>query len=204
MAILTPIARPDPPRHRAPIAGAPDLWHRGVQAQSWPYQGIDQTLGLIRTQADRRAHSPRVRGIVESVTRGLYGKDYLSELAALNYWASDPRNVRYLRDPARVELVKDAEVVADSRQADCDEFDVLFGSFAKVLRDRADRATSAAALASMAGNFVVEPVVAGFAGDEGFTHTFVRVEARRFAGIRPACWGCRSRGRICTRRMRGR
>lgn len=177
MSILTPIlsGAPAPPRHRAAVAGAPEQWRRGVKAEAWPYEGIDQTLGLIRRQADRHAHAPGVRGVAESVTRGLYGKDYLSELAALNYWASDPRNVRYFRDPARVELVKDADVIVQTKQADCDEFDVVFGAMAQVLRERASRAAQAAGLASQAGNFHVEPAVAGFEPAPGFSHTFARV-----------------------------
>lgn len=158
------------------LPGVAPRWLAGIRAHSTPYKGVGQTVDLIHAQTDRLAHSPYVRGVTETIVRGVYGKDYLSEIAAIYYWSCDPRNIRYMRDPARVELVKDTQVVLETRQADCDELDV---TQANMVESR--RAAWAGAMASQAGNHAVEGVVVGF-GPDGLSHTFPRVLDPRGTG----------------------
>mgnify|MGYP001583455513 FL=1 len=164
-------------QHRVNFPQATPQWQQGIQAQSQPYGGLGPTVRLIHQQADRLAHSPEIRGMAESLTRGVYGKDYLSEIAALYYWACDPRNVRYMRDPHRVELVKDTYVIVQTKQADCDEFDVILKNLIGALQSR-----HIAGMASAAGNADVEPVLAGFQAERNMSHTFVRVKDPRGSG----------------------
>jgi len=90
-----------------------------------PFRGLVQTLDLMTKHVFTGERDPLVRRTAESIVTGLYGKDYLSEAAAIGYWVSDQRNVRYIRDPVKVELVKDARKVLETRSADCDELSLL-------------------------------------------------------------------------------
>ena len=151
-------------------------WRHGIQSHAVPYTGIKPTVQLMRELADSYAHSPEVRGTAEAVCRSVYAKDYLSELAAIYYWNCDPRNVRYIRDPARVELVKDPRVVIGTKQADCDEMQTLQRS---MIHSR--RAANVAGMASAVGNIEVDAALAGFSGP-GLTHTFARARDPRGTG----------------------
>lgn len=137
-------------RIQAPVAG----YERGVQVHAQPYRGVEQTVASMRAQAGRHAHNPEVRAFVEGACSRLYAKDYRSEAAAIYYAAC--RRVRYMRDPSRIELVKDPDVTLRTGQADCDEFAALL----------------AGALSS-AGMRGAEPCVVGFSTPYP-THTFVR------------------------------
>lgn len=169
-------------QHRLPVPTAPQQWQQGVQSHAQPYAGIAPTIRLIHQQADRLAHSPEVRAIAETITRALYGKDYLSELAAIYYWHCDPRNIRYMRDPHRVELVKDTHVILQTKQADCDEYDVSQKNFIDARRAAWTKAVHLAGAASSAGNIEVEPVLTGFQPTPNMSHTFVRVKDPRGSG----------------------
>lgn len=91
----------------------------GAQVGLAPYRGAPHTVETMRRIVDRDRKNPEARAAAEDVVRGIYAKDYLSEAAALYYAVC--RGVRYTRDPATVELVKDLEVSARTRQNDCDE-----------------------------------------------------------------------------------
>ena len=170
------------PDHTSPTANttmvrqplAQGVWRSGIQAHSVPYTGIRPTVDLMHRLADAQAHSPQVRGTAESITRSLYGKDYLSELAALYYWTCDPRNTRYMRDPARVELVKDPTVAISTGQIDCDEYKTLLHSMAS-----ARQATYLAGLSSTAGNVETDTALAGYGNEPVLSHTFARAKDPR-------------------------
>lgn len=92
------------------------------------FNGSFDTLETMRQQAwgDRGERSMLVRQLTEDVVGDLRGKDYLSELLAIRNFACGPR-IRYLNDPAHVELIKDPERIVKEvlergrAQIDCDE-----------------------------------------------------------------------------------
>ena len=152
-------------------------WRTGIQAHSVPYGGVKPTVQVMTKLADQYAHSPEVRGVTEAVCRSIYAKDYLSEIAAIYYHNCNPQNVRYIRDPARVELVKAPPVVIRTKQADCDE---MQSTQASEIKNRL-RAPYLAGMMSNAGNVEVDAALAGYGGG-GLTHTFARVRDPRGSG----------------------
>lgn len=94
-----------------------------------PYRGSPQTVSVIKTAALAAQNDYTVRQLTEEICRGIRSKDYLSEALAINYyvWA----NVRYMRDPRTIELVKAPHVVARELLAgktpnlDCDDMTCL-------------------------------------------------------------------------------
>lgn len=84
-----------------------------------PYKGAAHTVETMRKTVNVDRKNPQSRAVVEDIVKGIYAKDYLSEAAAIYY--AYCRGVRYTRDPATIELVKDLEVTTKTRQNDCDE-----------------------------------------------------------------------------------
>lgn len=108
------------------------------------FEGPKHTLEVMERVAlgARGEQSFRVRQFTEFVIRGLWPKDYLSEIIAIRNvflqpspWTARPL-VRYTNDPRHVELVKDPErLVTEINQlgstiADCDEIACLAGTMA--------------------------------------------------------------------------
>lgn len=100
----------------------------GAPARVSGFRGVLDTRALMTNHAIMGGKDPLVRATAERIISGIYGKDYLSEAVALGYWASDQRNIRYTRDPAKVELVKTARLVLLTRAGDCDELAVLLAA----------------------------------------------------------------------------
>lgn len=125
---------------------------RTFAPQVVPYQGTDDTVRHMRALALGAQTSWPLRRLVEELCRGLRGKCYLSELAALFYFVCE--NVRYQRDPRTVELVKTPEATLATGVGDCD-----------------DIATLIAALALLSGS-EARYVTAGFRPDGVHTHVF--------------------------------
>jgi len=117
-----------------------------------PYRGTVQTIDEMRRLALAAQISWPLRSLVEDVCRGLRGKDYLSELAALYHFVW--RTIRYQRDPRTVELVKTPEATLATRVGDCD-----------------DQATLLAALVLLSGA-EARLVTVGFRPDGVLTHVF--------------------------------
>ena len=133
----------------------------GAPARVSGFRGVMDTRALMTNHAIMGGKDPLVRATAERIISGIYGKDYLSEAAALGYWVSDQRNIRYTRDPAKVELVKTARMVLLTRQADCDELSVLL-----------------AAMLHAIGITEVRFVLVGFAPG-ALSHTFVEFQDTR-------------------------
>lgn len=133
-----------------------------------PYRGTAQTVNEMRRLALAAQTSWALRQIVEDVCRGLRGKDYLSELAALYHFVW--RSIRYQRDPRTVELVKTPEATIASGVGDCD-----------------DQATLLAAL-SLSSGAEARFALVGFRPDGVFTHVFCEAldpRTRRWVTLDP-------------------
>jgi len=84
------------------------------------------TLRAMRALARRGSEDLEIRGLVERLTSGIASGDYSSEVLAIYYWVT--QNIRYLRDPSGVELVKTPRQVLRSRAGDCDDMAVLLAA----------------------------------------------------------------------------
>ncbi len=112
-----------------------------------PFEGPRHTLQVMERVAlgERGEQSFLVRQFTEFVIKGLWPKDYLSEIIAIRNvflqpspWTGRPL-IRYTNDPRHVELVKDPERLvteineSGSTIADCDEIACLAGTMALTL-----------------------------------------------------------------------
>jgi len=68
----------------------------------------------------------RIRRLVERICSRVQSGDYASEVLSCYYWVC--QNVRYMRDPYDVELVKDPVRVVESGSGDCDDIATLLAS----------------------------------------------------------------------------
>lgn len=68
----------------------------------------------------------RQKAIDILLARGVRPKDYLGEIKALFEWVQ--QNIRYTKDPFRVELLHTARRMLELRAGDCDDMTILLGS----------------------------------------------------------------------------
>lgn len=66
------------------------------------------------------------RNWVTGVTRGVFQRDYLSEIIAVLNWVR--LNVRYVRDPNQFERVQKPQITLHLRSGDCDDMATLIGA----------------------------------------------------------------------------
>lgn len=76
--------------------------------------------------SDPKHGAMEIRTLVEKICSGLQAGDYAGEILACYYWVC--QNIRYMRDPHEVELVKEPIVVLRSRSGDCDDASVLLAA----------------------------------------------------------------------------
>jgi Transglutaminase-like superfamily len=91
-------------------------------------RGTQRTLQHIRSLIVEGAKdfSVRQKAIDILWARGVRPKDYLGEIKALFEWVQ--QNVRYTRDPYRVELLHSATRLLELRAGDCDDVTILLGA----------------------------------------------------------------------------
>lgn len=80
----------------------------------------------MRQLAERAKTDWEIRSLAVAITQGLRGKDYRSEAIAIYHWVT--RNVRYVRDIHKVELVQSPTVVLRTRAGDCDDMSSLIAA----------------------------------------------------------------------------
>lgn len=108
-AVMTLSARPAPP---ARLGFLPD----GIA-------GTRETLkimrDLVRASVRNPAQVARFKALSIYQAAGIPGRQYRREAAALQRWVNG--NIRYLRDPAGMELVQAPERTLDIGAGDCDD-----------------------------------------------------------------------------------
>jgi len=127
------------------------------------FTGHPDTLKEMQraAQGPRGEQSMLVRSVMEGIVRDLHPKDYLGEILAVRYFATE--FVRYTNDPLHVELVKDPQRMCEELLAhgiaigDCDDIATLIGTLCLQLGRQA------------------EFVVVGFGPPGEYSHVFVRV-----------------------------
>jgi len=111
------------------------------------YGGVAHSIKamLEATEGPRGALAPKVRFLAEDICREVAPKDYLSELAAINYFVN--QRVPYFRDPFSVEWLRDPLALVEEIEAhgvvraDCDEIAMLIASLWMAVGNEAEFVT---------------------------------------------------------------
>jgi transglutaminase-like putative cysteine protease len=90
--------------------------------------GTKHTVEHVRelVRAGAKDFYVRQKAIDILMERGVRPKDYYEEIKALFEWVQS--NVRYTRDPFRVETLHSARRMLELRAGDCDDMTILLGS----------------------------------------------------------------------------
>lgn len=113
------------PRYVAPRLSPPRVLH-GYIPQGYP--GTRRTVAhmqaLIRSGA--KDFYVRQKAIDILLERGVQPKDYSREIEALFTWVQ--RNIRYTKDPYRVEVLHAPRRMIELRAGDCDDMTIVLGA----------------------------------------------------------------------------
>jgi hypothetical protein len=92
------------------------------------YVGTLRTVGhmMVLIRAGAKDFYVRQKAIDILLERGVKPKDYLGEMKALFEWVQ--RNVRYTKDPFRVEVLHSARRMLELRAGDCDDMSILLSA----------------------------------------------------------------------------
>jgi hypothetical protein len=97
------------------------------------YQGTRKTLEHVQALVRQGAKDFYVRqkAIDILLQRGVQPKDYLGEIQALFEWVQ--QNVRYTKDPYRVEVLHSARRLLELRAGDCDDMTILLAAMLEAI-----------------------------------------------------------------------
>lgn len=84
------------------------------------------TVRAMKKLANEGKQNLDVRRKVEEICSGLASGDYTSEVLAIYYWVTS--NIRYVRDPDDVEMVKTADQILKTGTGDCDDLAILLAA----------------------------------------------------------------------------
>jgi hypothetical protein len=117
-------------RYIAPPLTPPDIY-LGRIPKGYPgtKRTVEHIKGLIRAGA--KDFYVRQKGIDIILERGVTPKDYRGEIKALFEWVQ--QNVRYTKDPFRVEVLHSARRMLELRAGDCDDMTILLGSMLEAI-----------------------------------------------------------------------
>ena len=87
---------------------------------------LGQTVGAMRQFAYQGAADMQIGRLVERICSTIQPGDYASEVLACYYWVC--QNIRYMRDPLDVELLKWPIRVVESGNGDCDDIATLLAA----------------------------------------------------------------------------
>lgn len=130
--------------------------NRATPSRLIPNAKMSDTLAAMRRLANEGKKDLEVRRLVEQLNASVAEGDYASELLSIYYWVK--QHVRYMRDPAGVEMLKTPRNLLSTRSGDCD-----------------DIATLLAAMFMAAGNTVQFAIASFRAGQPLYSHVFVEV-----------------------------
>jgi hypothetical protein len=112
-------------RYAAPPLGLPQV-NLGFIPKG--YLGTQKTITHIQAliRAGAKDFYVRQKAIDILLAKAVKPKDYLGEIKALFEWVQ--HNIRYTKDPFRVELLHSARRMLELRAGDCDDMTILLGS----------------------------------------------------------------------------
>lgn len=112
-------------RYVAPLPRLPRISRRLIPRG---YAGTMETAQHMKAliRAGSKDFYVRQKAIDILLERGIRPKDYRGEIKALFEWVQ--RNVRYTKDPFRVEVLHSARRMLELRAGDCDDMAILLGA----------------------------------------------------------------------------
>ena len=110
------------------IIPSPDLPRISLTRIPQGYQGTRKTIQHVQALIRQGVKDFYVRQKAIDILfdRGVRAKDYLGEIKALFEWVQ--RNVRYTKDPFRLEVLHSAKRILELRAGDCDDMTILLGA----------------------------------------------------------------------------
>jgi hypothetical protein len=110
--------------------GEPKISLKGI---SKGYLGTRKTLEHIQVLIRQgvKVFYVRQKAIDILLARGVRPKDYLGEIKALFEWVQ--QNVRYTKDPFKVEVLHTARRMLELRAGDCDDMTILLGAMLEAI-----------------------------------------------------------------------
>jgi hypothetical protein len=110
------------------LPAAPSRARIKIRTISKGYSGTHKTLQHIQAliRAGAKDFYVRQKAIDILLQRGVQPKDYLGEIQALFEWVQ--QNVRYTKDPYRVEVLHSARRLLDLLAGDCDDMTILLAA----------------------------------------------------------------------------
>jgi len=117
-------------RYAAPPLGLPQV-NLGFIPKG--YLGTQTTLKHIQAliRAGAKDFYVRQKAIDILLNKAVKPKDYRGEIKALFEWVQ--QNVRYTKDPFRVEVLHSAQRLLELRAGDCDDMTILLGSMLEAI-----------------------------------------------------------------------
>jgi len=112
-------------RYAEPPLTPPQIYHAFIPKG---YAGTKRTVAHMKAliRAGAKDFYVRQKAIDVLLEKGVRAKDYLGEIKALFEWVQ--RNVRYTKDPSRVEVLHSARRMLELRAGDCDDMAILLGA----------------------------------------------------------------------------
>jgi Transglutaminase-like superfamily len=113
-------------RRYTPRRLGPPLIHLGRIPKGYP--GTERTVAYIKRliRAGAKDFYVRQKAIDILFERRVAPKDYVGEIRTLFEWVQ--RNVRYTKDPFRLEVLHSAPRMLELRAGDCDDMSILLGA----------------------------------------------------------------------------
>ncbi|MCX7595731.1 MAG: transglutaminase-like domain-containing protein [Fischerella sp.] len=112
-------------RYAAPPLSSPQIYLGYIpQGYLGTQRTVEQIQALIREGA--KDFYVRQKAIDILLDKAVKPKDYLGEIKALFEWVQD--NIRYTKDPFRVEVLHSARRMLELRAGDCDDMTILLGA----------------------------------------------------------------------------
>ena len=125
-----------------------------LQTFSVPRPVTSDTVAWMVHFAKTGSADERIRRSAEDAVRLVQPKNYLSEALATGKWVET--NIRYTKDPKRIERLAHPTILLERRFGDCDEVSCLIAAQLLSLGHSADYVTVA------------------FPGDADYSHVFAR------------------------------
>jgi len=90
------------------------------------YEGLKKKIDIIAGVMKKGSENMRIRTLALSARKGAQDFNYREELELIYDYVC--KNISYVRDTYKIEVIHDAEKVLDFEAGDCDDFVILLGA----------------------------------------------------------------------------
>lgn len=117
-------------RYPAPPSRPPQIYLGHIPKG---YPGTQKTVAHMQNliRAGAKDFHVRQKAIDILLVKGVKAKDYLGEIKALFEWVQS--NIRYTKDPFRLEVLHSPQRMLELRAGDCDDMSILLGAMLEAI-----------------------------------------------------------------------